>query len=1546
MTTEDLKLLRDVQARDDELHKIKQSHESIGGVFNLQFESVVSRVEHVISELLQNADDAGASKVRMDHMGGILTFQHDGADFTDDQFRSICAFAVSSKRTFKSTGFRGIGFKSTFSLGDTVFLLTPRFHVKFLRARFTYPVELTNGNAEQQWPITIRVPVMERSRRELESSLNAWRTAPCSLLFFKNLKNGVTIGSDHFMVQRAKDGCSLNTITKNSQQIWQGHLISETNIKLPPDACDEIANLRCVSRESEEDSTTQLDILLGKGEAGRIYSVLPTSGERRLQTSFAVNSSFVLTPERDGIKSPSQSHTNRFLFAETGRFVAEHLIKELGKASEFSESVLRAYDLLPLSGELNKPDAETEASNELRAACIETLRPKKWVMTAGFTLVCPGSTALVQLPAELFEVWPLETLTGMFAPDACILHPKMPKEVVEWLRANRHLTAPSKDDLLHALTQFAARPPKDLKQLHTLWTWAAQNIITHDYLADSQVAAWSALNILPAEGEDLLKPLGRVFNFSKETAAIFSDGGVVLKQLGIYRLDTDLVPTANFVLKTPPQEWWKMMICGTVKVTKEFLLPNMLTEVAQRLGREGGAAATQMLKAVWRIHQEAGIPINKELPVLRQNGTAVAIGKTQLLIRTAALEIENYVSADTIALIALARDLYPEAPEEKERFCEWLIDSGSAVYFPKPVQNIAHLGQSYQAQEYAKRLGGNLIDARSGSYTSIDYDWLKSLTDFWTVKSAGSPDFFEKVAKLTITYHGDFLKRNYFVIFRRFYSHTSSIVESRPQVRCGWARYFRDKPCLRSESGELRRPIELFVSKPSTSSLISAGEPAVSTELQEAYGEELLTMIGCRNSLPGLAELTRLISAELDSETPGLDRMRWLLHAANDVFRGSSDVGEKGKLLGLLADRPSIPSVAGKLERPDDLVQDAGEGAEVRVVATDLRGTAIISALRIRQSPSRESDIAWLDVEIGAGISLPNEKLRKLRKLLKHPSSVSEHLWGQRKWLALDGTVRALDDLAYWHADLKELPVENITDRALLERTADFDVIKPLPQELQAFSKPNLLRCLQSELHGVDDGHDIDCEWLSAIAHVLWTEAENAGDNQSNLESVAVRWRSTRVVLAPRLSRRFTLNGAVIATGIEVTASWTAEDCFAIRATDDDEICELTEEIARRLREPIAAIRTKTGSKLSAWITRPKVLVTKLGIKTLGVEGLRPWPSADTEAVSADTAAEEKESPKSDTKGNSTVARPPSKPSDGSGTTERKKPNGEADGSENHDAETHQRVGPGRHLTGGDAHHGAGDQSDAGEDDDGDDGGDDQASPRLRGHRSYAQGVGERKSRATSNPTRTQEGGTPPAQSPERMRSYVEHSVDRRERERQRSEARAAGDAAEDIVVVWEQKAGREAKRLGGNNPGYDIISKAADGAETRYIEVKSIAGAWGGAGVRLTPTQFVHAEELGDEYWLYVVEDAKTDRPIVHAIQNPAAHISAFCFDCGWREIAETKTKPPSTFDPKVGDTVLFDDQEVVVEKLETRGAFLLVTFKLDGRTYRKMNTVLTSKE
>lgn len=1540
MNTDALKLLREVQQRDDEEMALQEKSARYRNSDKKLFESVVARVEHVISELLQNADDAEATKVRIAYADGVLTFQHDGKDFEDDQFRSICSFAVSSKRTFKTTGFRGIGFKSTFSLGDTVHLITPRFQVKFERARFTYPVPLDGEKPDEDYGITIRVPVRETSRRELESSLKVWRTAPCSLLFFKNLKEGVTIGTDHFVVHRAKKERSLHTIAQNGEDIWEGHLRSKIGIKLPADACEEIAALRGAAVESDEDSQTELDVLASEDEAGRIYSILPTSSERRLQTSFALNSSFVLTPERDGIKSPSQSPTNRFLFAEAGRFVADNLITALGRASEFSENLLRAYELLPLDGDWSKPDAETEASRVLRDACLAKLSSEKWVVTADFTLVCPGETKLMHLPAELFEIWSLETIVALFAQDAVILHPETPKRVVVWLKSNRHLTAPSNDELLRAMTRLAARPPQDLKQLYQLWAWASGIIITHDHLAEAQVAAWASLNILPAEGEDFLKPLGSVLNFSKETATIFADGGVELKQLGIYRLDTDSVPAADLILKTPPQGWWKMMNCGTVKVVRELGLSNLLTVVAQRMAAqlEKGKLTKDLIKAVWRIHQEAGIPIQSDLPVLRENGTAASIGKTQLLVRTAALKIENYIPADEIARLALAADFYPESPEDRELFCEWLISSGSAVSFPQPIRIKNSFSYSHQASQHAHSLGGILNDTRNGAYEFKDYDWHQQLKEFWSLKFTQAPDFYETVAQLMIRHQTHFLKQNRFGEYSRCYGGHWSGVTSSPAIPCGWARFFRDKPCLRSTSGELRKPIDLFLLKPgSTAYLINAGEPAVAAELYDAYGEEFLSLLGCRATLPSLPELTRIIKAEIESSAPRTERMRWLLLAANAVFPKSPDDSARKTLLGLLAEHACIPSRAGKLELPETLVQEAGEDETVAVLAIDLRGTPIAAALEIRQSPSRESDIAWVDQNIEVDEELSREKLKRLRRLLSQPSSVSEHLWKQRRWLALDGVVRSLDDFEFVHADLSELPVDKIVDESVLARTADFGVIAPLPDELKAFSKPALIEYLVCEITLRDGAEKIQGGWLGAIAQVLWTEAENASENQEILEAEAMKWRNADVLLDPSLSQRFTRNGQVVAAGIKLDAEWVDESCFAIRADDEDAACELTEEIGKRLRHPILSLRTKTAAKLASWVTRSEGQIKKLGAKALQVAELRPWPDEVTEATTAAVSEDQGEAETGGASGQLHAVAQETKSIESThvaNTTNEVSENLTERGSRPLPRSS-DAVNSGEVQSGGYTDSPHRDR-------------DDDVPRRHRGQRRYSETDSERQRSAERDPTRSRPDTPPPPQSGERMRSYVEHSMDRRERERQRTQAQEDGAAAEEFVVAWEQKQGRLATRLGGNNPGYDIASKSKDGSEERFIEVKSIAGEWGGTGVRLTPTQFTCAEHYGDRYWLYVVEDAKTEHPIVHAIQNPAAHISAFCFDCGWRDIAEVAAKEsrPSLFVPEEGQIVIFDEQEVRVDKVETRGAFVLATFKIGDRTYRKMNTALSPRE
>jgi hypothetical protein len=61
----------------------------------------------------------------------------------------------------------------------------------------------------------------------------------------------------------------------------------------------------------------------------------------------------------------------------------------------------------------------------------------------------------------------------------------------------------------------------------------------------------------------------------------------------------------------------------------------------------------------------------------------------------------------------------------------------------------------------------------------------------------------------------------------------------------------------------------------------------------------------------------------------------------------------------------------------------------------------------------------------------------------------------------------------------------------------------------------------------------------------------------------------------------------------------------------------------------------------------------------------------------------------------------------------------------------------------------------------------------------------------------------------------------------------------------------------------------AADGS-ARYIEANARATT---GAIIITPNEWLMAQRLGDEYWLYVVENA-VSQPVLHTIPNPAARL------------------------------------------------------------------------
>jgi hypothetical protein len=82
-------------------------------------------------ELLQNADDAGATKFYVNNDLSGLIVANNGREFTTQDVISLCRSASSNKAKGQSIGYRGIGFKSIVGFAQNVHLLSEEYNISF-----------------------------------------------------------------------------------------------------------------------------------------------------------------------------------------------------------------------------------------------------------------------------------------------------------------------------------------------------------------------------------------------------------------------------------------------------------------------------------------------------------------------------------------------------------------------------------------------------------------------------------------------------------------------------------------------------------------------------------------------------------------------------------------------------------------------------------------------------------------------------------------------------------------------------------------------------------------------------------------------------------------------------------------------------------------------------------------------------------------------------------------------------------------------------------------------------------------------------------------------------------------------------------------------------------------------------------------------------------------------------------------------------------------------------------------------------------------------
>lgn len=298
---------------------------------NFDFSSILAGLyndpSHFIFELLQNAEDEGATEVRIELYSDRLDFYHNGKDFDVEDIDGVTGIGISKKKEdLTAIGKFGVGFKSVFAIAETPIIISGDY--KIIINDFVVPSTIEAENVPNT---LIRLPFNHKLRNQSE--------------VFE-------------LINRKLRTINLKTILflRNIQEIqWQtptekGHYLRETksfehlpHIKrvtiLSPNIAEEFLVFERLINIDVKQLKIEVAFKLGKDKNGKeriipendskLVVYFPTEKETRL--NFVIQGPYRTTPNRENIPLQNEAQ-NKFILQKTAELVADSLpyIKDLG----------------------------------------------------------------------------------------------------------------------------------------------------------------------------------------------------------------------------------------------------------------------------------------------------------------------------------------------------------------------------------------------------------------------------------------------------------------------------------------------------------------------------------------------------------------------------------------------------------------------------------------------------------------------------------------------------------------------------------------------------------------------------------------------------------------------------------------------------------------------------------------------------------------------------------------------------------------------------------------------------------------------------------------------------------------------------------------------------------------------------------------------------------------------------------------------------------------------------------------------------------------
>ncbi len=964
----------------------------------------VQSPRHVLSELLQNADDAGAKWARVRVVNNEFVFEHDGEDFTEEQFQSLCGFGFSNKRNLFTIGFRGVGFKSTFSLGKRVRIQTPTLDLVFDRERFTLPV--WSEGATRTEKTRISVPIGDKSRLLLlRKNLEAWATSPGSMLFFRNLEE-LAIESHTIRKEVVARGpvSGSQRIRLTGAETEELLLIRSEQEAFPEEVVNEIREER--NADDLHLPSCSVELVLGLEGQQRVFVVLPAGTDVGLP--FSINGPFLQNPDRTAIKDPEASACNRWLLERAGRLAGEAMAAWLGKEHLSMESRAGAYRLLRGPVE-DAADLATSATKMVMDAMLVAVEGKPILMTSGGGLVRAGGCTA--LPAALHEVWEPKDLKAVFATGAKhVLSGAVGQAACKGLAAHGWIETVDDEGAVGSLGGEAKVPrPPSWARLQLLWEWVKE-AIGYDWRGQGR-----GLHIVPVGGQALLQA---------------SNGVIRVSSRGQQLSESDWDFISDFALAVD-QGWLAHL--SKLRSNLEEGEEHPVLELLQMLGLHEPSQVDRIAaQASRRLLGRDSIPEEDLVRIAHIFAALDASVPEDFKYATEAPEVQQVDESPVVfdadgeveALVPKAwaeqHLLLPKYFQEfksctEERWFQWAYSSKSRLhaFVPLTEQPKQIITRTELEKFLASRGGMNPEEYRYKNNVFVvgDFDFPPEVLEHWKVRATKDPKVWSQVVRGLLLDPLAEWKETLTVAVRQISTHGTRDALSCGEVLPRWLVRLRTLPCLTDTHGNVRTPPELLLRTPETESLLEI-EPFVGAELDDSPDKkDLLRLLGVRDSATSwerVVDRLRALTNVKDTMRVLADVLR--LYGALDRVAMRCSPEDLNKLRAVFAAEALVLSNSLEWLSSGELSLHADPEEDSPVVHSAAHGLALWGRLGVPERPALEKSLEWLRT-LTAGTRLEGVSYKRANVALTRGG---QRVWNELgHWLSLDQTWEAVTTLKY-----------------------------------------------------------------------------------------------------------------------------------------------------------------------------------------------------------------------------------------------------------------------------------------------------------------------------------------------------------------------------------------------------------------------------------------------------------------------------------------------------------------------------------------------------